>query len=145
MFSRNRVCRYHIAEQGVIPEGEKKGYRHDIDFRKEVPNRVRALKPCLVDLIQSKIESPFRIAILESYKAHGFYKTQGMLYIPLNNEIYPHLGNEMRMAQINRVMCGYYGWKGADTICEVITGIFIGKSSVLTPERTNPQTVFDYI
>ena len=67
------------------------------------------------------------------------------LKVNFNLHFLIHIGAQMRLAQIDRVKCGYYGWKGANTILKTIQGIFRGKHSLLTIEKTKPQSVFDYM
>jgi len=52
------VCIRHRFETSVLPEGIAAGYPQNIDF-KDLPRRIRALKPVLDKLVEDASPSPF--------------------------------------------------------------------------------------
>jgi len=52
------VCVQHRFETSVLPEGIAAGYPQNIDF-KDLPRRIRALKPALDELVEDASPSPF--------------------------------------------------------------------------------------
>ncbi|KAJ3277191.1 hypothetical protein HDV01_000243 [Terramyces sp. JEL0728] len=131
MTARHRFCAYHNAEQDIIPNGIKLGYRHEIDF-KELSERIQKgnIRKRLEKIVSGQIKSKLRESILETFNAEGAWKAQG---------------NATKFLKIEQAQCGYYGWTGSNFIFKALIGMFKSQKSILTADRVYPQTINDYI
>ena len=127
---RTAFCRMHEAELRIIPEGIDKGYRNNIDFQVEVPEKIKNMQQDFVDVLLNRRHSVFREAILESFRQLGRFKARS---------------GENTFAQLKRVQCGYYGWRGNNVAFKTIQSLFSESKSELNSTNTTPQTVTDYI
>ncbi|KAI8893439.1 RTC4-like domain-containing protein [Globomyces pollinis-pini] len=128
--ARDRFCELHIAEQSIIPEGIKKGYKMKIDFGEDFENRLKKMLPRLLNIINGKVKSHFREKALKSIEEIGSWKAKSVDHM---------------FFTINDTQCGYYGWVGSEHIFKYLMETFKVDNSPLTSDISQPQTINDYI
>ncbi|KAI9264073.1 hypothetical protein BDA99DRAFT_559382 [Phascolomyces articulosus] len=121
-------CRLHRVEIIVKPEGIKKGYPSSIDFDK-LESRIHKIKKDLQYVIDGKVESQFRNMALKSYEEDGVNKARSTMAV---------------MSRFDKTLPGYYGSKGAATILDVLSTLFLHTGN-LTIKHTSPQLPLEYV
>lgn len=125
---KEAFCKLHHTELVIKPDGLKKGYPTQIDF-KSIPDRMKNFDKELKDIICNKLKSDYRQIAEEAYRKEGVTKARSTLSI---------------FSRFHWSLPGYYGPKGFAVMTNALSDMYL-KNGYLSQHLVSPQLPLEFI